>query len=190
MRSEMVEGLSVRFPSYTGERVYMREFNPSKGLPSDLRRWQPVVDSMMDGIRADVAYLMVDQSPAFAGRAHRRSGVHIDGYWNPGLSAHGGPAPSPSHGAVPYKPDHVMRAGAAEWLVLASDITGCAAYLGDYDRPEWRGGDCASVDVSTLDRVILDPMRAYRGEAGAFLHESIPVSRNCLRTVVRLNIPQ
>ena len=97
---------AVTFPEFTGERVYMVPFTIKDGLPTELKRWQPTVDAMMDGIdMPGVGYLMVDQSIALPGHAQRRPGLHIDGYWNPGLSAHGSgglpnhnPAPEPTGG--------------------------------------------------------------------------------------------
>lgn len=80
----------LAFPEFTGERVYMRGFLQRDGLPADLVRWRPVVDSMLDGIETDQPiYIMIDEGFVKAGSAQRREGLHIDGYWNPGLQAHG-----------------------------------------------------------------------------------------------------
>lgn len=104
----------VMFPQWTGERVYMVPFFQKDGLPFDLVRWQPTVDAMMDGIKTDLPiYLMIDQGIVKAGNTHRRKGIHVDGYWNPGIEAHGsGGMPAreghrhkapPSNGHQPYR---------------------------------------------------------------------------------------
>ncbi len=110
----------VTFPTFHGERVYMLPFRKADGLPPHLSRWQPTVDAMLEGV--DVAgpiYLMIDQSNVAPGAAHRRPGVHIDGYWVPALSAHdatgghgsgppaqGGHSSSCRHGSVPTSGGH------------------------------------------------------------------------------------
>lgn len=95
---------TTTFPEYRGERIYMREFLKSEGLPIDLARWQPTVDAMLKDVNTTLpVYLMVDESFVVAGQAQRRRGLHIDGYWNPGISAHGGAGGS-SH--APRPPGH------------------------------------------------------------------------------------
>ncbi len=89
-KSLIEQRAAVMFPEYTGERVYMREFFKNDGLPSDLLRWQPTVDAMLDGVDSDgPIYIMIDQGIVRSGNTHRRPGMHIDGYWNPGATRYG-----------------------------------------------------------------------------------------------------
>lgn len=172
-KSFVRRGERVVFPAFTGERVYMREFTRAAGLPPDLARWQPTVDAMLEGLDAPGSiFLMVDQAPVKAADTHRRPGLHVDGYWEPALGGH----------------NHVFDGGGYEALVLASDVLGCAAYVGDYEGEPGAGGDCAHIDASGLLRVDLEPGRAWSGHTLHMLHESLPMRRNCLRTVVRLNV--
>jgi hypothetical protein len=192
---------AVPLAAFTGERVYMRPIQPGKPLPFDLARWQPTVDAMLNGIDADVAYLMIDQARVAAGVSHRRPGVHIDGYWNPGLSAH---APEPTHGSSPPprdshsgSPRHMGGARgwapdtsylAPEGLLLVSSITAARAYAGQFDRRPGDGGDCSHLDVSAMQALDMEAGVVYAGNV-TMLHESLPVPMDCLRTVVRLNVP-
>lgn len=81
----------VQFPEFMAERVYMREFRKETGLPEDLIRWQGTVDAMLDGVDTDgPIYIMIDEKVVQPGTSHRRKGLHIDGYWDPSLFAHGG----------------------------------------------------------------------------------------------------
>lgn len=205
MNSTIQERGPVVFPPFTGERIYMREFTKHDGLPADLWRWQDTVDAMLDGADTDgPIYLMADQGFVRAGETHRRPGVHVDGYWNPGLMAHG--QPRPSH--VPYPPQrpqpkpfprhslqaqgrhgHRFDGAESEILAIASDVLGCRAFVGDYEGTPAEGGDCAHIDVSELLAVDCGPGRVWVGETGTMLHEAIPVTRDVPRTVVRLNIP-
>lgn len=82
--SKVQENGLVTFPEFTGERVYMLPFFQKEGLPENLKRWQPTIDQMLDGVMTDQPiYLMIDQAFVSAGKNHRRPGLHIDGYWNP-----------------------------------------------------------------------------------------------------------
>lgn len=117
------EAGSVIFPEFQGERVYMLPFTKKKGLPSHLNRWSKTVSMLLDGV--DVAidqdiYLMIDQKEVKAGQMHRRGGVHIDGYWIPGLEAHTGSPygshlnkPPPSSGGHRIPEGHRMPGGHA-----------------------------------------------------------------------------
>ncbi|MEY2854611.1 MAG: hypothetical protein RL030_1743 [Pseudomonadota bacterium] len=192
---------AVPFPAFTGERIYMREFTKAAGLPPDLRRWQDTVDAMLDGVdTSGPIFLMVDQAPVKAATTQRRPGLHVDGYWHPALQAHGGSTPpghrgtptprgpTPGGGHSPRPPSHLHRGSDAEGLILASNVLGCAAYAGRFDGQPGDGGDCAHIDASGLLRVDMEPGRAWAGHTLTMLHEALPVRRDCLRTVVRLNV--
>lgn len=219
------------FPEFTGERVYMEPFRKRDGLPARLSRWQATVDAMLAGIDTDQPiYLMIDQAHAAAGTTHRRPGLHVDGYWNPAMLAHGaggaigrhghqptprheplsrnehvghGAQPPPRHGptpvSLPTRNDHTGHgANAASWntasfdapegIILASSVSAARGFVGRYNGAIGEMGDCAKVDVSTLDALSMLAGRVYAGNVNC-LHESLPVERDCLRTVVRLNVP-
>ena len=163
-------------------------------------------------------FLMVDQAPVKVATTHRRPGLHVDGYWHPALQAHGGggghssrPAepvgghrhnsgghrgtPTPTTPPVPdvgghrgRRSGHFHAGDDAEALILASDVLGCAAYVGEFDGKPASGGDCSHIDAGGLLRVDMEPGRAWAGHTLTMLHEALPVRRGCLRTVVRLNV--
>lgn len=197
-------GTRVPFAPFTGERIYMRRCERDAPLPEDLCRWQDTVDAMLDGVDfTGPVYLMVDQSVVRVGELHRRGGVHVDNYWHdgkgdhdrghgnrPGVSFHGQPAPTPpTHGPRPG-PSHRSHPD-GDWreaLIVASDVLGCVGYRGAWSGEQGPGGDCSTVDVSSMDRVPFVPGYAWRGDTAAMIHESIPVAKDALRTVVRLNV--
>lgn len=182
---------SVDFPAFAGERIYMQEFKKQTGLPSHMRRWQMTVDAMLDGIETDgPIYLMVDQGIVEAGKTHRRGGVHIDGYWQPEIQAHGGIPYTPPghHPQPPSQPRHIHAGTAAEALIIASSVTGCRAFNGDWSGEIGEDGDCSQVNISRLQPVDMLAGRVFAGDV-FMLHESLPIPFDCLRTVVRLNVP-
>jgi hypothetical protein len=190
MKSIIEQRGPVMFPQFTGERIYMRAFTQRDGLPFDLARWQPTVDAMLDGIDTDgPIYLMVDQGLVRAGVAQRRPGVHIDGYWLPAIQAHGGGKhvgawDNGSEGR--WKRTDTYEA--PEAIILASSVTAARAFAGEFNGAPGEGGDCSHIDTAGLQEVILQAGCVYTGNV-AMLHESLPVSAACLRTVVRLNVP-
>jgi hypothetical protein len=179
--SSLKRGAPVSFPPFTGERVYMREFNQCDGLPQDLRRWQATVDAMLGDVQAPgPIYIMIDQSIVCASKTHRRAGLHVDGHWIAQLGSH--------------RHDHGPRPRGAfmhdkEALILATDVLGSVAYVGTYIGIPGLGGDCSHIDTSMLQRVNIEPGYAWLGQANELLHESIPVAMDTPRTLVRLNIP-
>jgi len=205
MKSLLKEIGPVTFPENTGERVYMLPFTRREGLPAHLSRWQLTIDAMLQGVETDgPIYLMIDQGIVKAGSPHRRGGAHIDGNWNPGVSAHGsggGHGPRPGHGPSPGLPGHKpgglhgslggswdSHNFAPEALILASDVTASCGYLGEIDGNPKEGGDCSHLDLSTAHRVPLLAGRSYAGNV-TMVHESLPLLRDCQRTLVRLNVP-
>lgn len=194
-QSNVVQGGPVAFPEFTGERVYMRAFTKAEGLPADLRRWQDTVDQMLDGVDASgPVYLMVDQAPVRAGLTHRRPGAHVDGYWDPGYQCHGQQPTPPAHRPRPpshggHRGRHSRGSSDAELLLLATDVLGCEAYVGAVEGTPSAGGDCSALDLGGLTRVDFAPGRVWAGHTLNMLHASVPHRRDCLRTVVRLNVP-
>lgn len=179
---------SVTFPAFLAERVYMREFRKAQGLPLDLIRWQPTVDAMLEGVDTDgPIYLMIDQGIVKAGTSQRRPGVHIDGYWNPSLNAHGGGG---GHvGTWDSTPGWLHCDFAKpEALILASDVSASRALTGEFTGTPGDGGDFSHLDLSGLSPRVLEAGQVYAGNV-TMLHESLPVQQDTPRTLVRLSVP-
>ena len=73
--------------------------------------------------------------------------------------------------------------------MLASDVSACRAYVGQFDGLPDHQGACDHIDLSGAQTIMLEAGRAYRSDV-TLVHESLPVIEACLRTLVRLNIPQ
>lgn len=183
-------GMLRAFPIWSGERIYMHEFFKSKGLPTEYKRWQDTVDTMLEGIDTDgPIYLMVDQGIVQKGETLRRPGPHIDGHWITNIQAHGIPGhrnPSPGH-QNPGRHCNPLYDG-KELVILTSSHYGCDALVGEYDGEYGDGGDCSHMDLSNLTRQELLSGNIYRGNVYT-VHEAVPSQLTCARTVVRLNVP-
>ena len=181
---------STSFPEWRGERHYMVPFTKRNGLPDQLRHWQHTVNSMLANVETeDEIYLMVDQTFVKAGHTQRRPGVHVDMYWHPSISAHGG---GHGHTTSPSRHDsrHCNSGSFHEGIILSSSVVGGVAYIGEWDQNFMnpKDGDCSKLDVSNLQKVIMEPNKVYAGDTIAMLHESVPVEQDCHRTLVRLNV--
>lgn len=201
MKSLLKEIGPVQFPENTGERVYMLPFTKREGLPFHLSRWQLTIDAMLQGIDVEgPIYLMIDQGTVQMGKTHRRGGAHIDGNWNPTVNSHsGGGGGGGSHGPPPgkHRPGGTGSGNGGGWncanfnpeaLILASDVTASCAYVGEVEGEPAEGGDCCHIDLSNTLRVPLVAGKAYAGNV-TMIHESLPLLRDCGRTLVRLNVP-
>lgn len=191
----------VDFPAFLSERVYMHEFRMDVGLPEHLKRWQRTVDQMLVGVDTDEPiYLMIDQKEVMASAAHRRPGLHVDGYWNPShsswddgkppawnaVSAHGGHMASVGSMANPTWLFH--ESDRPEAIILASDICASRGLIGEFDGSIKVGGDVSHLDLGHMEPILLQAGRAYQGNV-CFVHESLPVFQGCRRTLVRLHVP-
>ena len=182
---------SVFFPEHTGVRVYMREFHKAKGLPKDLAKWQATVDCMLDGVDSDgPIYIMIDEGIVTPSKPHRRQGLHIDGYWNPGIQAHGGGGRHSMAAGWDTRPTWVRakEGWPDEALILASNVQACRGYLGWWEGDPGDGGDCSHVKTHAMKEVKMLPNVAYACNVTA-LHESITTAAPHKRTLVRLSVP-
>lgn len=187
-RSEVTELNKIPFPSFCEEKAYMVPFFKNKKLPSELKRWQPTIDAMLDNIDHDgEMFLMIDQDNVSKGVSHRREGKHIDGYWIKDLKCHGGGGHIGSWDSGGGWSNCDFKEHEA--ILLASDIYGCDAYTGKFDGKVSDGGDCENIDISMMDKVKLSPNKAYIGNV-TMIHESVPVIDDCERSLVRINIPK
>lgn len=177
---------SVSFPSFTGERVYMREFTKAKGLPTDLSRWQNTVDAMLHGVESTgPIYIMIDQGEVLPAASHRRPGLHIDGYWDAKAQGHRGRHVGSWDTDPKWSHCEFSR---PEAIILASSVSASRALVGEWDGVCGEGGDCSHIDTTGMSEVRLEASKAYAGNV-SMLHESLPVRTLTRRTLVRLNVP-
>jgi hypothetical protein len=132
------------------------------------------------------------------GPTHRFTASGAHGPTSPG---HGPRPPAPGthggspgfHSALPtpagsWGTAHLQEVWAPEAVILASDVSGCRALVGEWDGPIGDGGDCAGADLSRLEEFTMGAGRAYAGNV-TMVHESLPVAADAFRTLVRLNTP-
>ncbi len=201
--SKLFVGGNVKFPAFKGEQHYMVPFTKQDGLPKHLLHWQDSVDAMLSTIdTTGTIYFMADQKYVKANNMHRRGGLHVDGFWHAGVSVHGPGRHGGGHLPAPTRPGRheparhlgvsmhstYGKVGKEELIVLASNVTGCRAALGDYEEVHWNGGSYEHLNIADFDGVYLTPNKTFYGDTGSLLHESVPLHKDSLRTVIRLNV--
>lgn len=163
------------------------------------------------------AFVTLDRKHIKTGDSHRRGGAHIDNIWYPDVKAHGGgrhgSTPLPGrHGGGWYGGIHNMS-GSWEnsrpispddkWdgnndiydfhndkggLLLVSDVSACEAWSGTFDGIPGLGGDCEHIRDQLKDGFLLKPNTMYLANSTC-IHESLPVTHNITRTLMRISLP-
>jgi hypothetical protein len=188
MKSILIKGSRVLFPTYTGERAYMVHINKHQSLPEKYSRWQGVIDSMLDGVETkDTIYMTIDQGHVKKGCSQRREGAHIDGNWLPDIRAHGtgGHVTMGWDSGGGWIKENLTNGG----IIIASDCDGAKAYKGDFEGVCGKGGDCSHIDLTSAKTVILKPNTVYLGNV-TMIHETMPAIKDIDRTFVRLTLPE
>lgn len=209
MYSNFTVGNKVVFPEFNAERHYMIPFFKKEGLPKHLQHWQNTVDAMLEGVETDdLIFFMADQGKVKKKTPHRRPGAHIDNYWvpstghrgggghlNPCLPGMGGGMHRGGGGHLGMRSRKDRHSGwcssfdmPKQAIILASDVQGCKGYVGEWNGVVEDHGDCSHIDTSKLTEHFLKPHQVYLGDTSQFIHESVPVEYNCMRTLVRLNV--
>lgn len=186
MKSELRQLGNVIFPSFTGERVYMRPVRKGEKLPSDLSRWQATVDAMLESV--DVSgyiYLTVDQGVMEPGDTQRRAGPHIDGNWVIDGYSTGHRVMAWDTGGGKWNTKNLEAGG----IILACDRDGAKAYKGEFSGVVGDGGDCSHLDLSGAEVETLVSNKAYIGSVN-MVHEAMPAQECGERTFVRLTLPE
>ena len=174
----------VKFPQHKWERHYMVPFTKNKGLPKELEHWQPTVDSMLENIESKgIIYFMADQGMVSSKSPQRRGGLHIDGVW----TSVGHTGWKTRHRFMGHN-THLHSSEEDQLLILASDVTASAGYVGDWNGIANKGGDCSHLKTNDFDSIPLEAGKVWAGSALNTLHEALTTNFPMQRTVVRLNV--
>jgi hypothetical protein len=153
------------------------------------------------GVHIDGWWIPAGPHPGDGFRSLREVGVHGTGRHGTSLTGKDAPPP-PKKKENPDPTVPVGRHRAArhissldcsgrwpeEAIILASDLSACRSLLGTFEGEPGVGGDCHHLDISGAEEVVYASHRAYSGNV-TNLHESMVIPFDCVRTVVRLNVP-
>jgi len=165
----------LKFPAFTGERIMMMpvKLGSLLGVPENYHGIVGALHQMIE-VRhiGEIGYLTIDEQNLMAGDTLRRSGLHVDGYYQGRCGAWGGGG---GWGSV------------GNGMLTVSSTAHCRAYLGSVDGVPGPEGECGHLAMPN-EGELFAPGEVYWLD-GACVHESVPVSENMRRQFVRLSMP-
>lgn len=120
----------------------------------------------------EVGYLTIDERELAPGDTLRRSGLHVDGYYQGRCGAWGGGG---GWGSV------------GNGMLTVSNTAYCRAYLGVIDGEPGPEGECEHLTMPNAGE-LFEAGSVYWLD-GACVHESLPVESPTRRQFVRLSLP-
>lgn len=186
----------IKLPSITAD-IPMMPFK-LKDLSGLYGEFKYIAKEMLRGIedKEGTGFLTIHGRYIDSGDTLRRGGAHIDGNYmnyNPSepFSSFGrgggngwklgqdGPYISTDEHNLSY---NNKRGG----IILASTVAACLGFIGKFEGKPKRGGDCTHISLN--QPFLLKPNKVYYGN-NHFIHESIPVNKDCHRTFYRITMP-
>jgi hypothetical protein len=163
-------GKIEEFPEFSSKRLYMMD--ATKNLDNYDTFTNKIFEALLKRFKNLVysgCYITIDEKMLKKGELHRRGGIHVDGNWSGDCYAHD------TDGYTP------------EIILFCSNITGAVGYEGNYKANINIEGGASEVDFEQLKEFTMEPNVIYVTNP-VFLHKTIPVSDDCKRQFVRINI--
>lgn len=179
----------VKIPYFDGE-MSMIPFNlfDLKGVPE---YFKGVVNNMTKHLihRQGEAFLTVHGKTLKKNQTLRRGGAHTDGSYDKLVFDWGGGGwkvgqVGPGTSTEDHKNLYLSNTGG---IIITSNFESCLGWSGEFDGVPGRGGDCSHITLG--EPFMLKRNKIYYGN-NHFIHESIPVSEDCHRVMVRITLPK
>jgi hypothetical protein len=166
-----------------------------KGLSDEFKALvEPMVAPLQ--VREGMAFLTVHGRNIQKDDTLRRPGAHIDGnYMNyePGQpfksfgSGGGNGWKLGQTGPYIEEQEHLdSYENEKGGIIMVSNFQSCKAYAGEFEGSPGRGGDCTHIKLN--EGFHLEPNKVYYGN-NRMVHESLPVSEDTQRTLIRITLP-
>lgn len=145
-----------------------------RGVPENYRELIDILYGMIEKrFEGEIGYLTIDERIVQAGKTLRRSGLHVDGYYQGRCGAWGGGG---GWGSV------------GNGMLTISSTPHCKAYLGIFNQEPDAEGGCEHFSLDESNSVIFEANQVYWVD-GACVHESLPVEIDTPRQFLRLSMP-
>jgi hypothetical protein len=161
-----------------------------KGLPVE---YVEVACHMVKGIvgLCGTAYFTIHGKVLKKSQTLRRGAPHTDGNYEPiNMSFGGGNGGwkigqnGPDVGSPLHKRQYDSDKGG---IILVSNFESCYGWIGEYEGLPLNGGDCSHIKLN--EPFMLEANKVYYGN-NHFIHESLPVSEDVHRVMVRITLPE
>lgn len=188
---------TVEFPAPSEPtQVYMHPhvLGQPLELPVGARHFSNTVAAMLSRLGDVVGkvFITIDRRLVKASTSHRRPGPHVDGNfiydWSGGGG--GGWLTGTNGRVLPPEAHRLQYCNPLGGLLIASDYAACQVWTGQFEGQPEQGGDCSHMQ-DQLDRAptfLLEPNTLWLGNSTC-VHESLPVSEDVVRTLVRITLP-
>jgi len=166
----------MHFPPFSGKRIMMMpvKIGSLDGVPENYWRFMELLYGMTEErFHGEIGYLTIDERELQPGETLRRSGLHVDGYYQGRCGAWGGGG---GWGSV------------GNGMLTVSSTAHCKAYLGMAKGQIGDEGEADQLDLSQCGSIIFGAGDVYWVD-GACIHESLPVEEVTKRQFVRLSMP-
>ena len=182
---------NINIPFYKGE-ISMLPFNLNdiNSLPDQFRS---VVEEMIKGlpIKIGEAFLTIHGKFVKKDKTLRRGMPHIDGNYLKEVSDWGNGGGNGwkvgENGVSLTSNEHKLSyLNDKGGMLMASNYSSCKGWDGLYEGEPKEGGDCSHIDLK--DGFMLDKNKVYYGNS-QFIHESLPVTKDTYRILVRITLP-
>lgn len=166
----------MTFPDFSGLRVMMMpvKLGYLDGVPDQYKDFVYDLYGMVESrFLGEVGYLTIDERELQPGETLRRSGLHVDGYYQGRCGAWGGGG---GWGSV------------GNGMLTVSSTPHCKAWLGIARGEIGSEGEADQMDLSSCGSIVFGAGDVYWVD-GACIHESLPVEETTKRQFVRLSMP-
>lgn len=172
----------VKLPTYSGIRVQHMPIimNDLESIPDFLYHWKDTFKELFNicEVKEGVGYITIDEKLVKKGDSQRRGGLHVDGVCC-GEIGNGG-----------------WGGGGGGWacvgggMYLSSSEVGCRAYRQEFKGCPGYEGECDHLrnQCKKENEILLEKNKVYWAD-GLCVHESIPMEKDTIRTMVRLSTP-
>ncbi len=178
IKSRVIQMGGITIPDSL-ENVSMQPFEMGNALG--------IVGQMCKGFQG-IGFLTVCTKHLSEGDTQRRPGAHIDGNFFQGRWGNPGGWKVGENGPPVGTQDHARGYLSSKGgMIIASNYSSCLGWKGDFNGSAGVGGDCRHIALN--DGFMLSPNTIYYGNT-SFIHESIPVRANVVRTMIRVTLPE
>ena len=149
------------------------------------------VEKMLENIPRGkgTAFLTIHGKKLKSGETLRRPGAHVDGNYEPHVMDFGGGGWKTGEEGRPVgHPTHTRQfCSDGGGIIMVSNYPACNGWVGEFEGHAEKGGDCTHLDLGEPFK--LKANTVYYGNCH-FIHESIPVTTDCHRVLLRIILPE
>lgn len=172
--------LLVKLPNFEEDRLLYMHKATIRGpynLPPQFAHYMDSIYKILSCVRGNSpCYITIDEK-IVRNETHRKPGIHVDFNWHENLKIH--PGVPPHHSRTTKDETH-------GGMLLISNYSGCRVFRGDFEGHVGDKGECDLINISYLEREVMEPNRVYFLNA-LCIHEPLVIKGTVKRILIRIN---